>query len=123
CALAVSQVQSAVVFYLSLALWGMAFWSFVPEAFALLAERSVFPGDRVGDAQAVMSFGRVMGPTLGGVLLTIGGFGLLGWTAAVMLVVAALAIEYVSTEHRRSRGQPRISPSENRSSIPRRGSV
>ncbi len=102
CALAVSQVQSAVVFYVSLALWGLAFWSFVPEAFSLLAERSVFPGDRVGDAQAVMSFGRVLGPTLGGVLLTIGGFGLLGWTAAVLLVVAALAIEFVSTEHRRS---------------------
>ncbi len=102
CAVLVATTQSTIVFFIALMLWGLSFWSFVPEAFALMAERSVYPGDRVGDAQAMMSFGRVLGPSVGGLLLAIGGFTVLGWAALMMLLVAGVAIEYVSTEHRRT---------------------
>jgi len=103
CVWILTTTTSQVAFFVVLTIWGFAFWSFVPETFAILADRSVYPSDRVGDAQAVMSFGRVLGPTFGGVMLTTGGFGLLGLVAAVLMVASAVAIEFVATEHRRRR--------------------
>lgn len=74
-ALAVGLVPSPVVFYLALTIWGFAFWMAVPAILRLLAERSLNPSERMGDAQAAMAAGRVAGPLLGGLALGTGQFG------------------------------------------------
>lgn len=80
------------VFWAAMVAWGFAFWMGVPGAFALLAERSNYPDERAGDAQAVMAAGRVVGPLVGGVLYEIGpealGFG----AGALMLTGAAIML-------------------------------
>lgn len=91
-AVAVGTLHSATVFWVALIIWGFAFWMGIPGAFALLAERSKYPDERAGDAQAVMALGRVVGPLVGGVLyeispaaLGIGGGGII-ISAALLLV-------------------------------------
>lgn len=100
CALLLTQTASTVVFFAVVTLWGLAFWSAVPEVFSMLAERSVYPSDRVGDAQATMSFGRVVGPTVGGVLVSGGSFTTIGLIAFGAILASAVAIEVVATAHR-----------------------
>jgi predicted MFS family arabinose efflux permease len=91
-AVAVGTFHSAAVFWIALIVWGFAFWMGIPGAFALLAERSNYPDERAGDAQAVMALGRVVGPLLGGILyeispraLGIGGGGVI--IAAALLLI------------------------------------
>ena len=67
-AVLVATVHEPIVFWLALPTWGFAFWMGVPGAFALLAERSRYPAERAGDAQAIMAAGRVVGPLMGGPL-------------------------------------------------------
>ena len=81
-------------------IWGFAFWTATPEVFSLLADRSIYPSDRVGDAQAVMSFGRVVGPTVGGILVASGSFALVGTVSLIALIGAGLTIETVATRPR-----------------------
>ncbi len=100
CALLLTQTGSTVVFFAILIVWGLAFWSAVPEVFSMLADRSVFPSDRVGDAQAAMAFGRVIGPTVGGALVMNGSFTAVGVVAFVLLMGSAVAVEAVATAHR-----------------------
>lgn len=71
-ALLVCTVHEPLVFWTVMIAWGFAFWMGVPGAFALLAERSNYPDERAGDAQAVMASGRVIGPLVGGALYEIG---------------------------------------------------
>ncbi|HEY5665015.1 MAG TPA: MFS transporter [Ilumatobacter sp.] len=68
CGVAIAVATTPVVFWLALPTWGFAFWMGIPGAYSLLAERSHYPDERAGDAQAIMAAGRVVGPLLGGAL-------------------------------------------------------
>jgi predicted MFS family arabinose efflux permease len=94
-ALAVGTVGSPVVFFVALSLWGFAFWMAVPAMLRLLAERSDHPSERMGDAQAAMAAGRVLGPILGGLALAGGQFGRLSVTGAAVISVAAVSVAVV----------------------------
>ncbi len=100
CAFLLTQATASWQFMAILTLWGLSFWAATPEVFSLLADRSVYPSDRVGDAQAVMSFGRVVGPTVGAALVSSGSFTVVGVVALVSLLAAAATIEVVATTHR-----------------------
>lgn len=100
CAVLVALTSSPVVFFAAMAVWGLAFWLAVPEVFSLLAERSATPEERVGDAQAIMSLGRIAGPIAGGALLATGSLPLLGLVAAATMAAGALGVEAVATAHR-----------------------
>lgn len=100
CSVLLTQTDSPVLFFVIVTIWGLCFWSAVPELFSILADRSVFPSDRVGDAQAAMAFGRVIGPTAGGALVTGGSFTTIGIVAGALLVASAITIEAVTTAHR-----------------------
>lgn len=100
CALLLTQATTSWQFTAILTIWGLSFWAATPEVFSLLSDRSKHPSDRVGDAQAAMAFGRVLGPTLGAILLTGGSFTLVGAVAFVLLLGAGLSIEAVATTHR-----------------------
>jgi len=67
-AVLVATVHEPVVFWLALPTWGFAFWMGIPGVYSLLAERSRYPEERAGDAQAIMAAGRVVGPLMGGAL-------------------------------------------------------
>ncbi len=84
----------------AMALWGYSFWVAVPQVFRLLAARSLRPEERVGDAQALMGLGRVIGPAAGGIVLGADRFTALTILAAGGLVTAALMVGAV--ELRRS---------------------
>ena len=87
-------VHVPVAFWTAMIVWGFAFWMGVPGAFALLAERSRFPDERAGDAQAVMALGRVVGPLIGGVLYEISPT-MLGLGAGGVIIAAAALLVYV----------------------------
>ena len=108
CAFLLTQATASWQFTAILAVWGLSFWSATPEVFSLLADRSVYPSDRVGDAQAVMAMGRVLGPTLGGVVIAATSFTVLGWAALIVLVGAGLAVEAVATSHRWQRRPQKV---------------
>ncbi len=82
----------AAWFYVATAVWGWAFWMAVPDVFRGLAERSLVPSERIGDAQAAMAVGRAIGPLAGGALLAGSGFTLLGIAAGAGMLVAALLV-------------------------------
>ncbi len=91
-ALAVAFIPSPVVFFLAMGLWGFCFWMGLPTVFALLADRSLEPGERAGDAQSLMAFGRAGGPLVAGTLVAGGTFGVLGAFAGFGLVGASAVI-------------------------------
>lgn len=103
-ALVIGLVGSSVVFFLALTLWGYAFWMAVPAILRLLAERSTNPSERMGDAQAAMAAGRVVGPLVGGAALAAGQFGTLSAVGAGIIVLAALVVGVV--EWHRARAIP-----------------
>lgn len=93
-ALILTTVRHPAAFWIVLPVWGFSFWMAVPGAFILLAERSRYPDERAGDAQAVMAAGRVFGPLLGGAVyavslpwLGIVGGGIVAAGAAAMLYI------------------------------------
>lgn len=94
CAVLVGTVHSPVAFWIALPLWGFSFWMGIPGAFSLLAERSRYPDERAGDAQAVMAAGRVIGPLVGGALYAISPAAL-GLGAGGVMLAAGLALLYV----------------------------
>ncbi len=92
CALAIGFLDEPVFMWVILPLWGAAFWAATPGAYTILAERSRFPTERAGDAQAAMAAGRAVGPLLGGVLVSAGSFEALSVVGAVMVAVAAVTL-------------------------------
>ena len=92
-ALLVCTVHEAGVFWIAMVTWGFAFWMGVPGAFALLVERSNYPDERAGDAQAVMAGGRVFGPLIGGALYELGPE-VLGVGAGAAMVAGAGILVY-----------------------------
>jgi DHA1 family inner membrane transport protein len=95
CALAIAASRSGVIFGVALVGWGFVFFMGVPAAFHLLAERSSFPEERAGDAQAVMALGRVFGPIMGGTLLAAGSEVTLGLVAAGVMAIGSFLLLYV----------------------------
>jgi DHA1 family inner membrane transport protein len=94
CAVVVPAVHHPVAFWIGLSLWGFSYWMATPGAFSLLAERSRYPSERAGDAQAVMAAGRVVGPVLGGAAYAVSPL-LLGVVGGGVMAVSAFAMLYV----------------------------
>ncbi len=92
CALAIGRLSEPAVFVTAIVVWGFAFWVAVPGTYNLLAERSRFPAERAGDAQAVMAAGRSVGPLLGASLVAGGSYAVLTGVGALILAAAALVI-------------------------------
>jgi predicted MFS family arabinose efflux permease len=97
-------VQVEAVYFLAMMGWGFAFWMAVPRVLTAVAEWSLVPEERVGDAQSVMAVGRAVGPVVGAVLVGAGTFGPLGVFAGVGLATAAITVGAV--EHYRKQGTP-----------------
>jgi len=95
CALAIASSRSGIVFGVAMVGWGFVFFMGIPAVFNLLAERSSFPEERAGDAQAVMALGRVFGPIMGGSLLAAGSEATLGMVAASVMAFGACLLLYV----------------------------
>lgn len=106
-ALVIGTIANEALFFLAMALWGFAFWMAVPAVFKLLAERSLAPSERMGDAQASMAAGRVFGPVLGGFVLGTGSFALLSMVGSLVMAAAASLIGVVEVHReRRQPGRP-----------------
>lgn len=95
-AVTITVTGSAALFLVAVVAWGLLFFVAMPATFDILAGRSAYPEQRAGDAQAVMAIGRVIGPTLGGALVSAGSFTALGWVAAALLAVAAVLVGAVA---------------------------
>lgn len=87
-ALATVLPGGTVLFVLGMAWWGFAFWMGVPGVLMLLAERSLEPGERAGDAQGWMAFGRSLGPLAGGWFVDASAYTGLAVAAATGLAVS-----------------------------------
>ena len=66
----------------------------IPGVYSLLAERSHYPDERAGDAQAIMAAGRVVGPLMGGALYawSVTALGIVG---GGLMTLAGLTMVYV----------------------------
>lgn len=93
-AVSAASLHHQIVFWLALPTWGFAFWMGIPGAFSLLAERSKYPDERAGDAQAIMAAGRMIGPLAGGALYAVSPIALGAFGGGVMLL-AGLGMVYV----------------------------
>lgn len=94
CGVVVGLVHHPAAFWIALPLWGFAFWMATPAAFSLLAERSRYPSERAGDAQAIMAAGRVVGPLIGG-LAYAASPGMIGVVGGGVMGLAGIAMVYV----------------------------
>ncbi len=92
CALLMTTAGSDWLFLAALIVWGFFFWLAVPGVFEVLASRSRYPEERVGDAQSVMAAGRAGGPLLGGLLIDSAGAVILGVVGAGLMVIAAAGV-------------------------------
>lgn len=92
CALVVGLATSGWLFVGALALWGAAFWYGTPGTHQMLALRSRHPTERVGDAQALMAAGRVLGPVIGGLAVGAGSTTFLAVVGASLMGIAGLVI-------------------------------
>lgn len=99
-------VQTEVTYYLGMLGWGFAFWMAVPRVLTSIAEWSLVPEERVGDAQSLMAAGRSVGPAVGAVLVGAGSFARLGWFSGTGLVAAGVLVGVVEL-YRRDREGPR----------------
>lgn len=91
-ALVLGNVTSPVIYFVAMVMWGFSFWVVVPAAFKMLAERSLVPSERIGDAQAIMAVGRVVGPVVGGLAIAGQMYGRLSVVGAMVMFVAAAII-------------------------------
>ena len=80
------------MFYIGMTWWGFAFWMGVPGVLQMLADRSLEPSERAGDAQGVMALGRAVGPALGGAFVDAGALVALAVTSATGIAVAGTTI-------------------------------
>ncbi len=92
----VSFAWSPWTFAVAIVVWGFTFWMALPGAYAVLAERSAYPEQRAGDAQALMAAGRVVGPLVGGVAFETLGNQVFGVIALIIIAGAGVAIFSVS---------------------------
>lgn len=95
CIVMIAFIDNPISFYVAMAVWGYAFWQAVPAVLAQIAAWSLVPEERTGDAQGVMAFGRMIGPAVGGALLSVGSFAAVGIEAAAGVFAASLAVAAV----------------------------
>lgn len=86
---------NAAFYFGGLFWWGLAFWMGIPGVFTMLSERSLEPGERAGDAQGVMAFGRAAGPLLGGGLTDAGAFRELSVIVGMGMTISGLTVAAV----------------------------
>jgi DHA1 family inner membrane transport protein len=79
-------------FYLGLMWWGFAFWMGLPGVLEMLAARSLRPDERAGDAQALMAFGRSIGPGVGGLFVDAGSFAGLALASGIGLTLSGVIV-------------------------------
>ncbi|MGH8875502.1 MAG: MFS transporter [Acidimicrobiia bacterium] len=99
-ALIMGTTVSPTAYFAAMIGWGFVFWVGVPEVFRLLAARSASPGERVGDAQALMALGRALGPAVGGLLVGEARYELLAFGASAGLFTAAMMVSAVEVRRR-----------------------
>lgn len=109
-ALSLGTVGTPVVYILAITVWGFSYWVFVPAAFKLLAEKSLTPAERVGDAQALMAAGRVFGPIVGGIAIAGANYQRLSLTGGIIMFAAAALAIGVELARRRQAGEGPGSP-------------
>lgn len=102
-ALVIGVFASPWIFFVALAVWGFAFWMAIPAIFELLVQKSRMPSERIGDAQAAMAVGRVLGPVVGGLALGAGQFGRLSAVGAGAILVAAVVVGIIESYRLRER--------------------
>jgi predicted MFS family arabinose efflux permease len=93
--LAISIPHIPLLFVVGMAMWGFGFWMAVPAAFSLLAAKSRYPNERAGDAQAMLAFGRVFGPALGGLIYTQASVRALGIFSGTLIMIAAVGLWWI----------------------------
>ncbi|NIS31331.1 MAG: MFS transporter [Actinobacteria bacterium] len=91
CAISLGSLDQAWQFWAVLTVWGFSFWAAVPGIYTLLAERSAYPAERAGDAQAAMAGGRAVGPLIGGMVVNAGSFAWLGAVGGGVMLAAGAA--------------------------------
>ena len=92
CAIVVATADWPWLFLGALVVWGFFFWAALPGVFDVLARRSRYPEERVGEAQALMAVGRAGGPLLGGLLIDSAGAAVLGIVGSALMLVAAIGV-------------------------------
>ena len=92
CAIVVATSDRPWLFLGALVVWGFFFWAAIPGVFEVLASRSRYPEERVGDAQALMAAGRAGGPLLGGLLIDTAGATVLGIVGSALMLAAAAGV-------------------------------
>ena len=92
CAIVVATADWPWLFLGAIVVWGFFFWAAIPGVFEVLASRSLYPEERVGDAQALMAVGRAGGPLLGGLLIDSAGAAVLGIVGSSLMLVAAIGV-------------------------------
>ena len=97
----------ALTYYIGMFGWGFAFWMAVPTVLGRVAEWSLAPDERVGDAQSIMALGRAAGPSVAALLVGNGKFGGLAVFAGTGLLTSAGVVGGVEM-YRRGRPGPVI---------------
>ena len=92
CAIVVATADVPWLFLGAIVVWGFFFWAALPGVFEVLANRSRYPEERVGDAQALMAAGRAGGPLLGGLLIDSAGATVLGMVGGALMLAAAIGV-------------------------------
>ncbi len=91
-AVVIGTIPDGFSYLVAMTAWGFIWWMGLPAVFRLLAERSLSPAERVGDAQSLMALGRVVGPLWGGIILGRGEFGRLSLASASGMAMASLIV-------------------------------
>lgn len=104
-AISIVAFPGPVAYYAGMFGWGFAFWMAVPTVLGRIAEWSLVPEERVGDAQSIMAVGRAAGPSVASVLVGTGEFGGLAVFTGAGLVTAAGVVGGVEA-YRRGRPSP-----------------
>lgn len=94
-----------VLFMVGLTAWGFCFWMATLPLLASIAEWSLAPDERVGDAQSSMAVGRAIGPAVGSVLVGDAMFDAIGVFAVGGLALAGSITVGVAL-YRRSHDPP-----------------
>jgi predicted MFS family arabinose efflux permease len=76
------------VFFVAMAWWGFAFWMGIPGVLQMLSARSLEPGERAGDTQALMAVGRSLGPAMGGWFVNAGALVGLSYVSSIGIALA-----------------------------------
>lgn len=101
----VAFVHHPAALFIGMGVWGFSFWMAVPDVLGRIADWSLVPEERVGDAQAVMALGRAAGPLIGAFFVGDGSYGTLGLVAVIGIGVVAIAVGTVM-RYRRDRAHP-----------------